>query len=328
MDLLTGSTGFLGRHLARRLAADGRALRALVRRGTDRKRIPPEVSEIAWGGLDDAASLDAALAGIDTVYHLAARVSGGGGREAFRRDNVDGTRNLLEACARVGVRRFVHVSSAGIFGAAAAGSPITEDTPLDPEIEKRGDYAWSKAESDRLVREFRAPGLECVVVRPGILWGAEQPPFFGRLVLPVPGAAGRKVVVGAPDALLPLTHVDNAADGIVLAAERGRAGASYNLVDGTFEQGRYLDLLRRSGAARFEPVYVRPAWFEPVALACEAATRATGRNLPLSRYKLRRATESLRYDTRRAREELGWEPRVGLEEGVATLDAAAPGRPA
>ncbi len=328
MDLLTGSTGFLGRHLARRLATEGRPLRALVRRGTDRKRIPPEVSEIAWGGLDDAASLDAALAGIDIVYHLAARVSGGGGREAFRRDNVEGTRHLLEAAARAGVRRLVHVSSAGIFGASAAGAPITEDTPLDPEIEKRGDYAWSKAESDRLVRDFRATGLECVVVRPGILWGAEQAPFFGRLVLPVPGASGRRMVVGSPDALLPLTHVDNAADAIVLAAERGKAGGTYNVVDGTFEQGRYLDLLRRAGAARFDPVYVRPLLFEPVALACEVATRATGRSLPLSRYKLRRATESLRYDTRRAREDLGWEPRVGLEEGIAGLDAAAPGRPA
>ncbi|MFM7143594.1 MAG: NAD-dependent epimerase/dehydratase family protein [Alphaproteobacteria bacterium] len=325
MDLLTGSTGFLGRHLARRLAADGRALRALVRRGTDRKRIPAEVSEIAWGEVDHTEALERALAGVDTVFHLAARVSGGGGREAFRRDNVEGTRILLDAAARAGVRRFVHVSSAGIFGASAAGAPITEDTPLDPEIEKRGDYAWSKAESDRLVRAHRAPGMDCVVVRPGILWGAEQAPFFARLALPVPGAAGRRMIVGSPEALLPLTHVDNAADAIVLAAERGKPGASYNVVDGVFEQGRYLDLLRRSGAARFEPVYVRPAWFEPVALACEVATRATGRALPLSRYKLKRATESLRYDTRRAHEELGWQPRVGLEEGIAGLDASSPG---
>jgi nucleoside-diphosphate-sugar epimerase len=327
VDLLTGSTGFLGRHLARRLAASGRPLRALVRPGTDRKRIPPEVAEVVWGGLDDPAVLDRATDGVETIYHLAARVAGGGGREAFRRDNVEGTRNLLEAAARAGVRRFVHVSSAGIYGASAAGAPITEDTPLDPEIEKRGDYAWSKAESDRLVRDFRSPGLECVVVRPGLLWGAEQPPFIARLALPVPGASGRRMIVGSPEALLPLTHVDNAADAILLAAERGKPGGAYNVVDGLFEQGRYLDLLRRFGAARFDPLYVRPAWFEPVALACEVASRATGRSLPLSRYKLKRATESLRYDTRLAREDLGWQPRVGLEEGIAGLDASAPGRP-
>ena len=325
MDLLTGSTGFLGRHLAQRLAADGRRLRALVRAGTDKKRIPAEITEIVWGGLDEPAAIERAVAGIDTVFHLAARVSGGGGRAAFEHDNVTGTRVLLEASARAGVRRFVHVSSAGIFGAGAADTPITESTPLDPEIEKRGDYAWSKAEADRLVRGFSAPGLDCIVVRPGILYGAEQPPFFARLALPIPGASGRRMIVGSPRALLPLTHVDNAADALVLAAERGRAGESYNVVDGLFEQGDYLELLRGRGAAHFSPVYVSPSWFAPVAVACEVFSSATGRSLPLSRYKLKRATESLRYDTRRAREELGWQPRIGLPEGVAGLESSHPG---
>ena len=67
MDLLTGSTGFLGRHLAQRLAADGRRLRALVRAGTDKKRIPAEITEIVWGGLDEPAAIERAVAGIDTV---------------------------------------------------------------------------------------------------------------------------------------------------------------------------------------------------------------------------------------------------------------------
>ena len=104
MDLLTGSTGFLGRHLAQRLAADGRRLRALVRAGTDKKRIPAEITEIVWGGLDEPAAIERAVAGIDTVFHLAARVSGGGGRAAFEHDNVTGTRVLLEASARAGSR--------------------------------------------------------------------------------------------------------------------------------------------------------------------------------------------------------------------------------
>lgn len=320
MDLLTGSTGFLGRHLARRLAAAGRPLRALVRPGTDLRRIPREVAEVVWGGLDDADAVARAVAGIDVVFHAAARVSGAGTRAEFERDNVVATRTLLEAAARAGVRRFVHVSSAGIFGVDPAGMPIDERTPLDPEIEKRGAYAWSKAEADRLVRSFPAPP-ETVVVRPGILYGAEQPPFVARLALPIP-RSGRKMIVGSPQALLPLTHVDNAADAIALAASRGRPGAAYNVVDGLVCQGDYLDLLREAGVARFEPMYVRPGWFMPVALACEIATRATGRSLPLSRYKLRRATESLRYDTDLARSELGWEPSVGLAEGVAGLEAA------
>lgn len=320
MDLLTGATGFLGHHLARRLAADGRRLRALLRPGTDRKRIPAGIAEVTWGSLDDAEALARATEGVEVVFHVAARVSQGGSRADFERDNVEATRRLLEAAERAGARRFVHVSSAGIFGADAAHGAITESTPLDPEIGKRGHYAWSKAEADRLVRGWSGR-LETVVVRPGILYGAEQPPFIARLALPIP-RSGRKMIVGSPEALLPLTHVDNAADAIALAATRGRGGAAYNVIDGLFPQGEYLDLLRTAGVARFAPMYVRPAWFAPVALACEIASRATGRSLPLSRYKLRRATESLRYDTALARAELDWTPRVTLAEGIAGLEAA------
>jgi len=324
MDLLTGSTGFLGRHLARRLKADGRRLRALVRPGTDRKRIPREIDEVVWGGFDEPDALARACQGVDTVFHAAARVSGGGDRRAFERDNVLATDRLLEAAAAAGVRRLVHVSSAGIFGVGDPKSAVTEATPLDPQIEKRGAYAWSKAESDRRVRAFGAAGrLETVVVRPGILYGAEQPPFFARLHFPIP-RSGRRLVVGSRAALLPLTHVDNACDAIALAAHRGRSGAAYNVVDGAATQGEYLDLLRGAGLARFQPVYLRPLWLAPVALACEVATRATGRALPLSRYRLRRATESLRYDTALARDELGWTPVVPLAEGVADMAADPP----
>ena len=117
MELLTGSTGFLGRHLARCLAAEGRKIRALVRAGTDLQRIPPEVGEIVWGSLDDPAAIARATHGIDTIYHTAARVSSGGNRQRFEDDNVIATEALLEAAEAAGVRRFIHVSSAGIYGA-------------------------------------------------------------------------------------------------------------------------------------------------------------------------------------------------------------------
>jgi nucleoside-diphosphate-sugar epimerase len=325
VDLLTGSTGFLGSHLARRLKAGGaeRRLRAIVRPGTDLKRIPPEIDEIVWGGLDDAEVLERACRGIDTVFHAAARVSGGGDRRAFERDNVVATEALLQAAAAAGVRRFVHVSSAGIFGAAGASAPIVESTPLDPEIEKRGAYAWSKAEADRRVRAFGSSGrLETVVVRPGILYGGEQTPFVARLHFPVPGARGRRLIVGSRSALLPLTHVDNACDAIALASERGRPGGAYNVIDGLVTQEEYLSRLREVGLASFQPTFLRPLWLVPVAFACEVVSRATGRTLPLSRYRLRRATESLRYDTALAAAELGWTPTVDLRAGVAGLARA------
>jgi nucleoside-diphosphate-sugar epimerase len=323
VDLLTGSTGFLGHHLARRLGGKERRLRALVRPGTDRKRIPTEVSEIVWGGLDDPEALAAACRGVDLVFHAAARVSGRGSRTVFERDNVLATDALLEAAAGAGARRFVYVSSAGIFGAGRASTAVVEQTPLDPQIEKRGAYAWSKAEADRRVRAFAASGrLETVVVRPGILYGAEQTPFVARLHLPIPFARGRRLIVGGRRALLPLTHVDNACEALALAGHRGLSGAAYNVIDGMVTQEEYLGRLQEAGLVTFRPVYLRPLWLQPVAVACEVLGRATGRSLPLSRYRLRRATESLRYDTTLAQGELGWHPTVDLAAGVAGLAGA------
>lgn len=323
MELLTGCTGYLGRHLAKRLKAKGHTLRALVRVGTDLKRIPPEIDEVVWGALDDPAALARVTHAIDTVYHVAARVSSGGSRDAFERDNVTATENLLEAAEAAGVKRFVHVSSAGIYGADSSSTVIDESTPLDPAIEQRGAYAWSKARADDRVRRFgETSQLEVVVVRPGILYGAEAKPFLGRLSFPVPKGKGRRIVVGSPDNLLPLTHVDNACDAIVLAGERGAPGGTYNVVDADTTQADYLRQLADSGVSAVRPTYVPSALFTPIALGCELATRLTGRSLPLTRYKLRRATESLRYDTSAARDQLGWSPELDLSGGVASMKAS------
>jgi nucleoside-diphosphate-sugar epimerase len=326
MDLLTGATGFLGSHLARRLAREGRKLRALVRPGTDWKRIPVEVEEVVWGDLTEPDALERATAGVEFVFHTAARVSGSGSRAAFHAANVAATEALLEAARAAGAERFVHVSSAGIYGAESASGAITEGTPLDPSIEQRGAYAWSKAEADRLVREFAARHqFPAIVVRPGILYGPGAKPFFARLHLPFPLKRSRRVIIGSPQALLPLTYVENACDAIVLAAQRGTPGEAYNVVDGVTSQAAYLKALAEAGA-RFEtPLFVSQGFVVPVALACEIAGRLAKRNLPLTRYRLRRATESLRYDTTKAQHELGWTPKVGLAEGLErTFSGEAP----
>lgn len=325
MDLLTGATGFLGHHLAARLGRDGRQLRAIVRPGTDLKRIPPEITEVIWGDITEPATLQRAMAGVDVVFHTAARVSGGGSRDAFQRDNVTAVETLLRAAEAAGVRRFVHVSSAGIFGAGQQGTAIDERTPLDPRIESRGFYAWSKAESDRLVRAFAAQSkLETIVVRPGILYGGEAQPFLARLQFPVPRGKGRRIVVGSRKALLPLTHVDNACDAIALAADRGASGSAYNVIDGPARQGEYLDLLSAHGVSNVRPTFVPPFLLWPVAWGCEVLGRLAKRNLPLTRYRLKRATESLTYDTSAARDALGWEPRVDLAAGVRGMAADGP----
>ena len=184
------------------------------------------------------------------------------------------------------------------------------------------------------MRAFAAQSkLETVVVRPGILYGGDAQPFIARLQFPVPRGKGRRVIVGSRRSTLPLTHVDNACDAIALAAERGQSGAAYNVVDGAARQGEYLDLLAAHGVATVRPTFVPPFVLWPVAVGCEVIGKLARRNLPLTRYRLKRATESLSYDTTAARDALGWSPRVDLPSRRArhgqrrpdrTLTVAAP----
>ena len=327
MDLLTGATGFLGNHLAARLARDGRKLRAIVRPGTDLRRIPREISEVVWGEIGEPETLQGALAGVDVVFHTAARVSGGGGRDAFARDNIAAVEALLRAAEAAGVRRFVHVSSAGIFGAGQKGVAITEDTPLDPAIEHRGVV--------RVVEgRVGSPGARVRRSSRG-----SRPSSCGRASSTAAtrsrssracssrcrAARAGGSIVGSRSALLPLTHVDNACDAIALAAERGRSGAAYNVIDGTgHARGSISICWRAHGVRNVRPTFVPPFMLWPVALAVEVLGKLARRDLPLTRYRLKRATESLSYDTSAARDGLGWTPSVDLPTGVrAMADAAA-----
>ncbi len=319
MDLVTGATGTLGRAVTARLSAEGRPFRVLARLGTDLKRLPPQAADVVWGSLDDPETLARATHGIDTIFHIAARVARRGGRAAFERDNVLATESLLEAAEAGGVRRFVHVSSAGIYGAGTG--VVTEQTELDPRIEERGAYAWSKAEADRVVRAFAARSrLEVVVIRPALLVGEGAPPFFARMHVPIP-RSGRRLVVARRGQLLPLTQVASAADAIVRAATHGNSCAAYNVIDALVPQTAWLGTLARANQLPFRPLFCPPFLFRPLASACDLLSRVTGRNLPLTRYKFQRATESLSYETAAAERELAWRPRADFS-ALLSPDAA------
>jgi nucleoside-diphosphate-sugar epimerase/predicted dehydrogenase len=316
--LVTGASGYLGRRVVDALAVRGHQVRAMVRfpcLDTESER----VEEVA-ATLGDAAAMAAALQGVEVVVHCAARVARRGSRDDFLRDNVDGTRSLLEAAARAGVERFVHVSSIAVYGVERGLERVAEDAAYDPHPDWRGAYTESKLEADRLVLE-RGPllGLRTVVLRPGILVGAGGPEFTARLTLG--RLRGRVLIVGRPGQRLPLCHVDDVARAAALAVTAPAACGAYNVVDDVLTQREWL---RERAAAGwpFRPLYVPPAVAALPALALEGAARVLGRGRPaFSRYRVRRATENVRFDVARAARDLGWTPEIG----VARL--APPGPP-
>jgi nucleoside-diphosphate-sugar epimerase/predicted dehydrogenase len=324
--LVTGAGGFLGRRVVSALLQKGHRVRAFVHTSAP----PPEWIEaegldVVSGALGNADSMQRAASGMQVVVHCAARVTRRGSRAEFFRDNVTGTTQLWDAAVAAGVGRFVHVSSVGIYGANGSSHPIHEDTDYDPHPELRGAYAWSKVEADRRVRAAGLAGRpRVVIIRPGILVGAEGPRFTARLVLG--SFRGRLVVVGHPGALLPLCHVDDAAAAVLAAIDAPHAEGAYNIVDDELSQEEWLrNPAGRSTSTR--PMFLPPLLLAIPAAGLEFACRITRRPAPpLSRYKIRRATESLRYDTSRARRDLKWAPTVGvrsLTNGAHPMIAAA-----
>jgi nucleoside-diphosphate-sugar epimerase/predicted dehydrogenase len=310
--LVTGAGGFLGRRVVAALRENGHHVRALIHATPPPEEwVGDELVDIVSGQLTDDDGIRHALAGAKAVIHCAARVSRRGSRDDFFRDNVSGTAHLLEAAAAAGVERFVHVSSIGVYGYHNGGEPTREATGYDPHPELRGAYTWSKVEADRVVQEFGRHGrLRTVIIRPGILVGPEGRGFTSRLALG--SVLGRLLVVGRPSALLPLCHVDDAAAAVLAAITADAAQGAYNVVDDEVAQDEWLRSLAARGASK-RAMFVPPLMLTIPAAALELTFRMARRPTPsLSRYKIRRATESLRYDTSRARQELGWTPAVGV----------------
>ena len=167
VTLVTGATGFIGGALAAALRDHGDDVRGLVRDPDRARGVAPDGVELVTGDVTDPASLRAAVAGVDRVFHTAGLVGDWLDPRAARRVNVEGTRNLLAAADAAGVGRFVHMSSLSVLGTRHHHG--TDETGAygygDP-------YTDTKVDSERVVREFRSlSDMETVCLRPGFVYG-------------------------------------------------------------------------------------------------------------------------------------------------------------
>ena len=315
---VTGGSGFIGSTLVRRLVADGWTVRALARSDSSAAAVEGAGAEAARGDLDDADVLTAAASGCEVAFHAAALINDWATRATFRRVNVDGTRRVIDACRRAGVRRLVHV---GTEAALMAGHPlvnVNEDAPLRPN--SKAAYCATKAEAEQAVRDANGENLETVVVRPRLVWGPGDRTVLPGLLSSIEG--GRFRWIGGGRHLTDTTHVDNAVEGLVLAATRGRPGATYFVTDG--EPVVFRDFVERLVGTRgvVIPDKSVPA---PLARAAAATAEALWRTLrlksrpPLTRNDVWFASLEVTIDITRARTQLGYRPVISREEGLAAL---------
>jgi len=242
LAFVTGATGFLGSHVARTLHDQGASLRLLVRATSNLKNLQGLNADTVTGDLRDAASLEKAISGCDTVFHVAAdyRLWVRDPNEMYR-SNVEGTRSLIEAARKNNVRRVVYTSSVATMGFTSNGSPADEDSPV-ALANMIGHYKRSKFMAEQVAMEAGRTGMHVVIVNPTTPIGEQdiKPTPTGRIVVDF---LQRKFPAYVETGLN-LVDVKECARGHVAALEKGNSGERYILGGENLSLKQILDKLR------------------------------------------------------------------------------------
>ena len=310
--LVTGANGLTGSYLCKHLMRRGDHVRALVRRKSNLELLKGVEVEYAYADLSNGAPLDAAMKGIDVVFHIAALYrSEGVPKRVFYEVNVDGTERLLKAAKAAGVSRFVHCSTVGVQG-EIKNPPATEQAPFNP-----GDhYQLSKMEGELLARKFfREKQLPGTVVRPVGIYGPGDTRFF-KLFNFIHN--GKFCMIGNGQVLYHMTYVEDLVEGIILAGEKDEALDEVFTIGGE-EYVTLADLVSRIAHILEKPITQKniPVW--PVwigAVLSEMVLRPLRINPPLHRRRLDFFIKDRAFDISKAKRLLGYQPKVSLDDGL------------
>ena len=225
---LTGGTGFIGGHVARALRERGDEVVALVRSPEKAGALRELGVELREGDIRDRTRLGREMAGCDAVIHGAAVYRVGipkSEHAAMRESNVTGTENVLGAALDAGIGRVVYISTVAVFG-------NTHGKVVDETYEASGEshtsyYEQTKYEAHQVARRLIAEGLPCVIVQPGGVYGPDDHSSLGKQIHDF--LDGRMPLVPFPELGVNMVHVEDVADGVLLALDRGEAGESYVL---------------------------------------------------------------------------------------------------
>ncbi len=303
--LITGGTGFIGRHVVHRLVVQGARVRVFCRTPEKAQRLFGNHVGIARGNLCDRASVAAAVRGCDVVIHLGATFQfGRKARQLAEETNVRGTENMLEAAAQGGVERFAHVSSSGVL---EGGRALLTERDFPNYVAMHEPYRRSKWLGELAALEAARRGLPVTIASPTSPLGAgdEAPTPTGRIVRDyLRGQFPFSARVG-----LNFIHVDDLADGILAVAGRGRTGERYLLGHHNVWLQEFLQVLARI-SNRPAPRFALP---QPAIMLAGALGEAIGSER-VCRETSAHAQRRQWFDFSKATGELGWCARMPLEE--------------
>jgi dihydroflavonol-4-reductase len=304
--LVTGGTGFLGRHLVRLLLESGHSVRALVRR--ESLSLEREGAECVLGDVTEPSSLTAACAGVDVVFHLAGRVQHKGEPTALYHLHVEGTRNMLKASAEAGVGRFVHMSSSGTIAVSKADDVVSDETaPYATTTVRNWPYYLSKIFAEKVALDAHRRGrLPVVVLNPSLLLGPDDEGLSSSQILI---RFHREEIAAIPPGGINFVDVRDVAAATVAAATQGAPGERYLLGGLNMTLEAFLVLLGKVTGVRV-----------PTLKTSSALNQAAGRAIRvLEEVGGLTGDDSVAYemaghywylDARKAQVQLGFQPRA------------------
>ncbi len=315
--LITGGTGFLGRHLANRLQQLDYEVTVLGRNKTIGMDLAQKGFRFIRADLRDSCQINQAIAGMDYVFHCGALSTPWGRFPDFFAINDKGTENVINGCLVHGVRRMIHISSPSIYFEYRHKFNVTESHPLPSRMVN--NYAKTKYLAEERIDAAFSAGLPVITLRPRALFGPGDTSIFPRLIM-----ANQKLgipMIDNGEVLMDLTYVENAVEAIVLAIDSPPAtlGKKYNISNGTPVPFKSLleELFSKLGLTlRTRNISFSSAYLGAYFLETFYKTFLPKKEPPFTCYSVGTLSKTITLDISAAKMELGYNPGISIEKGL------------
>ena len=319
---VTGAGGFLGEAICRFLCSAGIQVTGFAR--SKYPALEKMGVTMIQGDIESIAQLKSAMQGCDLVFHVASKAGVWGSKSDYFKPNVDGTKNIIDACKFLGINRLIYTSTPSVTFSGVDENGIDESTPYAPNF--LNYYAESKAIAEAIVIKENSATLKTVAIRPHLIWGPNDPHLVPRVI--DRAKRGRLKLVGTQDKQVDTIYIDNAAYAHILAAinlsqpESTCAGKCYFVSnDQPITMENMLNKILAS--ANLPPVtkrvpaliaYIVGAMLEKIYLWLGKTQEPI-----LTRFVARQLSTSHYFDISAAKADLGYQPLVSIDEGMACL---------
>jgi len=312
--MVTGATGLLGANVVRELESRGHEVRVLVRPSSDLRALEGTHAERLPGHILDRGSLNRAMNGCQAVVHAAAQTGQWpSGYEHYEQVNVHGTRSVMEACRRNGIRRIVHVSTANAFGPGTREHPATELSEFRGFRTGSGYMISKYVAQQNLLMDVEKNRLPVVIVNPTFMIGAfDVKPSSGRIIL----MGLRKHWQFYPPGGKNFVHVRDAATAICNALERGNTGECYLLAGENLTYREFFGKLNRIAGNRPAQWEIPGSVLQAAGMIGSLVEKTTGRPAPLNLVNSRLLSTGFYYSGKKAVRELGM-PQTPVDTAIS-----------